>query len=78
MTGRLLRTKCADTNNRGPHGTYVLHDDGDLPAGAFGCWRSGLSQTWCSKDTQAMTGAERSAHPQRMQAIAKLCRALMA
>lgn len=52
-------------------GWYVLHDDGDLPAGAFGCWRSGLSQTWCSKDTQAMTQAERSAHQQRMQAIAQ-------
>jgi len=51
-------------------GWYVLHDDGDVPAGAFGCWRSGLSQTWCSKDTQAMTQAERSAHQQRMQAIA--------
>ena len=52
-------------------GWYVLHDDGDVPAGAFGCWRSGLSQTWCSKDTQAMTQAERSAHHQRMQAIAQ-------
>ena len=52
-------------------GWYVLHDDGDVPAGAFGCWRSGLSQTWCSKDTQAMTQAERSAHQQRMQAIAQ-------
>src|SRR5690606_27537070 len=47
-------------------GWYVLHDDGDMAAGAFGCWRSGLSQTWCSKDTQAMTPAERSAHQQRM------------
>lgn len=52
-------------------GWYVLHDDGEVPAGAFGCWRSGLSQTWCSKDTQAMTQAERSAHQQRMQAIAQ-------
>lgn len=52
-------------------GWYVLHDDGDIPAGAFGCWRSGLSQTWCSKDTQAMTPAERNAHQQRMQAIAQ-------
>ena len=48
---------------------YVLYDDGDIPAGAFGCWRSGLSQTWCSKDAKAMTQAERSAHQRRMQAI---------
>ncbi len=52
-------------------GWYVLHDDGDVPAGAFGCWRSGLSQTWCSKDTQVMTQVEHSAHQQRMQAIAQ-------
>ena len=31
---------------------YVLHDDGDLPAGAFGCWRAGVSHTWCSKDVK--------------------------
>jgi len=52
-------------------GWYVLHDDGDIPAGAFGCWRSGTQSTWCSKDTKAMTQAERSAHQQRMQAIAQ-------
>lgn len=52
-------------------GWYVLHDDGDIPAGAFGCWRSGMQSTWCSKDTTAMTQAERSAHQQRMQAIAQ-------
>lgn len=51
-------------------GWYVLHDDGDVPAGAYGCWRSGLSQTWCGKDTQTMTPAERNAHQARMQAIA--------
>ena len=52
-------------------GWYVLHDDGDVPAGAYGCWRSGISKTWCSKDTKSMTPAERSAHLQRMQAIAQ-------
>jgi len=52
-------------------GWYVLYDDGDVPAGAYGCWRSGISKTWCSKDTKSMTPAERSAHLQRMQAIAQ-------
>ena len=52
-------------------GWYVLHDDGDVPAGAFGDWRSGMQSTWCSKTTEAMTRAERSAHQQRMQAIAQ-------
>ncbi len=39
---------------------YVLHDDG-LAAGVYGCWRSGLQATWCSKSEHAMTQAERLA-----------------
>lgn len=39
-------------------GWYVLHSDG-LPAGVFGCWRTGLVQTWCAKADHAMTPAER-------------------
>lgn len=52
-------------------GWYVLHDDDDIAAGAFGCWRAGVSQTWCSKDVNTLTPAQRSAHQQRMQAIAQ-------
>lgn len=47
-------------------GWYVLHVDG-LPAGVFGCWRSGLVQTWCAKPDQAMTPAEREALRQRVR-----------
>ena len=52
-------------------GWYVLHDDGDMPAGAFGCWRSGLSQTWCGRDATTLTQAEREAHQRRMRGIAQ-------
>ena len=52
-------------------GWYVLHDDGDMAAGAFGCWRAGVSHTWCSKDVNRLTPTQRSAHQQRMQAIAQ-------
>ncbi len=52
-------------------GWFVLHDDGDMAAGAFGCWRSGVSSTWCSKDVSTLTQIQRSAHQQRMQAIAQ-------
>ena len=50
-------------------GWYVLHDDGDNAAGAFGCWRSGVTHTWSAKDTAAMTYEERRAHYKRMEAI---------
>lgn len=50
-------------------GWYVFHDDGDHAAGAFGCWRSGVTHTWSAKDTAAMTYEERRAHYRRMEAI---------
>lgn len=49
-------------------GWYVFYND-DNPAGAFGCWRAGTEQSWCSKSDEVMTPAEREAHRQRVQAI---------
>ncbi len=49
-------------------GWYVLHTDG-VPAGAFGCWREGFTQDWCSKTPDTMTQAEREAHRQRVAAM---------
>ena len=54
-------------------GWYVLHADG-LPAGVFGNWRTGLTETWCSKSESTLTPAERATMLQRVQA-AKLQRA---
>ena len=49
-------------------GWYMLHTYG-IPAGAFGCWRTGLQSTWCAKSDNAMTDAERDAHRQRVKAM---------
>lgn len=49
-------------------GWYTLHLDG-TPAGAFGCWRSGLHSSWCAKADNTMTVAEREAHRQRINAM---------
>ena len=49
-------------------GWYCLHGD-NLPAGAFGDWRQGVTHTWCSKDNATMTDSEREAYRQRMQQI---------
>jgi len=53
---------------RDDSGWYVMHSDG-VPAGAFGCWREGLTQNWCSKSTTEMTVVEREAHQSRVQAM---------
>ncbi len=47
-------------------GYYVLHGDG-IPAGVFGCWRAGLTQTWCSKPDNDLTEAERQAMRERVR-----------
>ena len=49
-------------------GWYVLHSDG-VAAGAFGCWREGITQNWCSKSNTQMTQSERDAHQKRVQAM---------
>lgn len=49
-------------------GWYVFHGDG-IPAGAFGCWRSDIKQTWCAGKPEAMTDEERAAYRKRMEAI---------
>ncbi|WP_175850024.1 AAA family ATPase [Burkholderia cepacia] len=47
---------------------YVLYCDG-IPAGSFGDWRTGLSETWCSKAANKMTEAERAANRDRIRAM---------
>ncbi len=49
-------------------GFYSLHLDG-IPAGVFGCWREGFTQTWCAKSDDTMTQAERDTHRQRIKAM---------
>lgn len=46
---------------------YVLHNDG-VAAGVFGCWRSGLTSTWCNKPEYDLTEAERSAQREQVRA----------
>lgn len=48
-------------------GWYVLHADG-VPAGAFGCWRSGYSETWSCEIGRPLTAPEREQQRQRIEA----------
>lgn len=45
---------------------YIFHDDG-LPAGAFGCWQRGISETWSAKPERQFTAAEREQYQQRIE-----------
>lgn len=65
--GKLHR--CSSNGKRNDlAGWYCLHLDG-VPAGSFGDWRQGYTQTWCSKDASEMTQQERDDHRQRIKAM---------
>lgn len=49
-------------------GWYVLHSDG-IPAGRFGDWRSGLSQTWCADIGRELSAKEKAAHRDKVEAM---------
>ncbi|MDP1647416.1 MAG: toprim domain-containing protein [Rubrivivax sp.] len=56
----------APTGRRGDDaGWYVLHLDG-VPAGAFGCWRTGYVENWCAKRESELTPAERRQFAKRV------------
>jgi phage/plasmid primase-like uncharacterized protein len=44
--GTLHRFDVAKRNDKA--GWYVMYCDGDCPAGSFGNWQTGLTETWCS------------------------------
>ena len=58
------------TNGKPTHksGWYMLHTDA-VAAGAFGDWREGFTQNWCSKADTAMTDSERLAHRERVKTM---------
>lgn len=58
--GKLRRF--ASNGKRGDDaGWYSLHGDG-IPAGTFGDWRSGISETWRADIGRTLTPAEEAAH----------------
>ena len=66
IDGRLHRFS---TNGRASDnsGWYVVYAN-DLPAGAFGDWRTGLQSTWCDKSRDLLTEAEKTALRERVRA----------
>ena len=52
-------------------GWYVLHLD-NIPAGTFGDWRTGESQTWCAKSEGELSPAERTAIRERIRAAQRM------
>jgi putative DNA primase/helicase len=49
-------------------GWYVFHEDG-IPAGAFGDWRTGASETWHANIGRELTPQEAAAHRARVEGM---------
>lgn len=65
--GKLRRF--ASNGNRGDNaGWYVLHGDG-IPAGSFGDWRTGVSESWRADIGRTLTPAEDRAHRAKVEAM---------
>lgn len=47
-------------------GWYTFHADG-VPAGAYGCWRTGVSGSWSAKPERQFTPTERAAFAKRIE-----------
>lgn len=66
--GRLHRFR-SGTKGQGGHGDktgwYVLFTDG-VPAGKFGCWRSGVECNWRADVGRTLTPVEEMAHARRL------------
>ncbi|MCB9973117.1 MAG: toprim domain-containing protein [Rhodospirillales bacterium] len=63
--GKLHRFQVVGDKTGKKNGWYVLYDNG-LSAGAFGCWKRQISESWCSKSERQMTAAERAEFKRRM------------
>ncbi len=65
--GKLRRF--ASNGKRGDDaGWYVLHGDG-IPAGCFGDWRTGVSESWRADSSRTLTPAEDAAHRAKVEAM---------
>jgi len=58
--GRLHRFRGEGDKPGKENGWYVLHVDSRRPAGAFGSWRTGTSETWAAGTGERLTAAERA------------------
>lgn len=72
-TGALNRYRVEGDKAGSANGWFVFYDDG-IPAGAFGSWKSGITESWCSKREHELSDTDR-AQRDRHLAEAKAARA---
>src|SRR5580693_74007 len=56
--GKLHRFKAVDDQHRNSWFIFFQASSGTPAAGAFGCWKRGVKETWCEKSRESFTPAE--------------------
>lgn len=56
--GKLTRFSVDGDKRHSRTGWYILYTDG-IPAGGFGCWKRGITSTWCAEVENELTDEER-------------------
>lgn len=69
--GQLHRFHIEGDRRSHKNGWYVLFADG-VPAGAFGCWKRAVHESWCIKEGSSFSDAERESFRHRMEEARRL------
>ncbi|NJD17729.1 MAG: toprim domain-containing protein, partial [Gemmatimonadetes bacterium] len=69
--GKLHRFASSSERRGDDAGWYVLHANEGIPAGAFGCWRLGIEESWRMDVGRELTNDEEQAHRARVAAARK-------
>lgn len=64
--GELHRVHVEGDRHYRRNGWYVLHPD-EPPAGAFGCWKRGVSERWCAEAHDDLSSEARKRWQQKIQ-----------
>ncbi|MFZ6726950.1 AAA family ATPase [Undibacterium sp. MH2W] len=65
--GKVHRFATSEDKGQSKTGWYVFYDDGSIAAGAYGDWRTGLSEKWSSKRKEQVSPSEWQKHIELMQ-----------
>lgn len=68
--GKLRRVHVEGDRPGSRNGWAVLYGD-DLPAGAFGCWKRDIAETWSGKPERSLSANERAEYRRRMEEARK-------
>ncbi|NYH23958.1 DUF3631 domain-containing protein [Paraburkholderia bryophila] len=65
--GRIRRFDGPDDKRGQRNAWYVLYGDGSVSAGAFGYWKTGLSEKWCARPQRTLSAAEHKLNRERIE-----------